>query len=432
MKTNTPFLPVSLIGLFFLCTGCASLTPPKVSLPKAPAMKLPEFPQLSKAGLNPFKSKPKVNPSSVAQPPATPERSFQLTRNRNPLAKGPGLSSMIPGVVPNADKAQADFARAQKLYRQAQTAEGEMRSKHFSQAAPAFARAGDRYPDPSLKEDALFLAAESYFFADEYPEAVEAFGGLIKEFPNTRYMDTVDKRRFSVAQYWINVEKQDSKYDILPNVADSRRPAVDTFGNAVKLYDRIRYDNPNGKLADDATMAAAVAHFERGRFGEANELFDDLRTNFPSSEHQFQTHLLGLKAKMKIYAGPDYDGTVLDEAEDIVRRMQVAFPQESKQEEEYLAGALKEIRLKKAAREFTVAKYYDNRNEYGAAQVYYDKVRQDYKDTNLALESEKRLAQIENYPKVPEQTMEWLADAFPREDNPKPLLARDPPAPLTR
>jgi outer membrane protein assembly factor BamD (BamD/ComL family) len=423
---------LKLLTLVTLISGCASFTPPKmtlpqVTLPKPPALKMPEIPNV--ASLNPFSKKPAATatePAMTYQAQEDPRknRGFQFSRLDNPITDGPGVRALLMGNAPNEPKARASFARAQQLYQQAQTQSGKERAKTFKEAAKQYKNASDRFVDPSLKEDAFFRAGESYFFADEYPDAVEAFGGLIKNFPSTRYMDVVDGRRFQIAKYWINVDKQDSKFDVLPNLTNEKRPIADAYGNAIKLYDRIRYDNPNGKLADDATMAAAVAHFESERFGEANDLFDDLRKNFPGSDHQFRAHLLGLKTKLQVYAGPDYDGTVLDEAQSIVERMRAAFPDKVKEHEEYLTNALKDVRLKMAEREYAVATFYDNRHEYGAARLYYDQVREDYHDTNLALESEKRMAQIESYPASSETSMDWLADAFPKEHDPQPLLSR--------
>ena len=426
-------LSSSCVWACLLLGGCASFSPPKPILSKLPEVKLPAVPKPGSISLNPFARRE----SAAVQTAATtsengPQRGVVPASYTNPLMSAPGLAATLIGSTPDAAKSQASLSAAERVYQQAQQAQGEQRVKSFAQAAPDFARAAERAVDDNTKEKARFLAAESYFFADDYPKAVEAQSKLLKEFPNTNYLDTIDKRRFGIAQYWIGVEKQDSKYDILPNFTNDRRPVADTFGNAIKLFDRIRYDNPNGKLADDATMAAAAGHFERGRFGEANELFDDLRENFPSSEHQFRAHLLGLKAKMKVYAGPDYDGGILDEAEELCRRVVVAFPHESREEREYLENELKNIRLKKAEREYTLARYYDRRAEYSAAEIHYGNVARDFHDTNLAAASKTRIGQLEQLPPEHKQSLQWLADAFPKEYDPQPLLSRHAPPPLIR
>ena len=91
---------------------------------------------------------------------------------------------------------------------------------------------------------------------------------------------------------------------------------------------------------------------------------------------------------------------------------------------EYLERAIRQVRLKKAEREWVMAKYYDRRKEYGAARYYYELVRRDYSDTTLANEARNRLAQIGGLPDDPPQHLAWLANLFPTAEQAKPLIAR--------
>ena len=63
-----------------------------------------------------------------------------------------------------------------------------------------YEKAAARWPDSALQEDSLLMLGESHFFADRYPSAAEAYEMLVKKYPNSRYMDTVDKRRFSIGR----------------------------------------------------------------------------------------------------------------------------------------------------------------------------------------------------------------------------------------
>jgi outer membrane protein assembly factor BamD (BamD/ComL family) len=113
------------------------------------------------------------------------------------------------------------------------------------------------------------------------------------------------------------------------NFFDKRRPMRDTFGHAVRVFDRIRIDDPTGRLADDATLAAGNAYFTAGRYLEADNFYTDLRKTFPSSEHQFRAHLLGVQAKLRSYQGSDYSGIPLDEAEKLIKQIRRQFPHEA-------------------------------------------------------------------------------------------------------
>ena len=385
--------------------------------------------QATKSSLQlPFLSRPDSAGKEEAEEASAPEQRGIAENDRSFL---PGFNNPIPRIGPitlptirrNGDE-QA-LVPAHEIFQRAMSADGDARRKLFSDAAAAYSQVVSRLKKSPYHEDAMFWLGESYFFADSYPKAMNTFGELVKTYPNSRHLDAISKRRFSAAQYWLKLKETDG-FDLYPNITNRRRPTVDTFGHAIRMFNRIRFDDPTGKLADDATMAAAVANYKKGRFDQANILFDDLRENFPNSEHQFQAHLLQLECKRKIYDGPDYDGSVLDEAENLIKQLVLQFPNKSSEQREYLQKVAGDIRLKKAQRDYERAKYYERRKEYGAARLAYAEVAKLYSDTNLGSKAEARLVALGGKPDLPEEPLQWLAELFPEEDTrPKPLIASD-------
>ena len=49
------------------------------------------------------------------------------------------------------------------------------------------------------KQDAMFMEAESYFFDDRYIKARDSYDALVKEFTNTRYLDTIIDHEWFIA-----------------------------------------------------------------------------------------------------------------------------------------------------------------------------------------------------------------------------------------
>ena len=290
--------------------------------------------------------------------------------------------------------AQQLFNEAEAKFKEAEADETESRKRKFKDAAKLYAKVANRATKSKLQEDAMFLVGESQFFAELYPQAIESFSKLVKHYQNTQHFPVVDARRFSIAKYWIEHYKKDPDWVVTPNFTSKRRPTFDKLGHAFRVLDQIRIDNPTGDLADDATMLAGVTNFEHERYMQADEMFSDLRRTFLSSEHQFNGHLLGLKAKMMLYQGADYDGTALQEAEALVKQIARQFPVESREHEEFLTNAYRDIRMNSALQDWNQAKYYDKRKEYGAARRYYGLVAQNYPDTSLAEDATARLAKI--------------------------------------
>ena len=329
------------------------------------------------------------------------------------------------GYGPSTSVARAKFIEAEGVYAQALATSGDDRNDQFQRAADLYVEAANNWPNSLLDEDARFLAGESYFFSDQYAAANTQYELLIKQHPNTRHMDVIDARRFTIAQYWLDVDKRDPQNFASVNLFDNRFPWRDTRGHAYRVFDRIRIDDPTGKLSDDATLAAANSYFAQGDFEKADEFYTDLRKTFPSSEHQFTAHFLGLKTKLLCYEGPDYSGEPLEQAEMLLKQTRRQFPKQAAEEEEYLKRVLAEIRFKKAERLWTMGRYHELRQEYRASAFYLDQVAREYTDTPFADDAKERIAAHTSDPPVPPQKLEWLVEMFPKREIAKPLFSPD-------
>lgn len=389
-------------------TGCATVTPPKS---RDPAELLSSGPTRS----------------------AVQQASFQAPDPQKKAAETLKLEDFSPdnigkttkkltGYGPNRDRAYQLFGEAEAEYKRGAELTGSERTAAFNAAAAKFNQAAESWPDSALQQDALFYAGESFFFTDQYTKANEAYEKLVKAFPNNRHMDIVDQRRFTIAQWWLDEteKKPESWWQV--NVTDQSRPWRDTRGHALRIFDKIRVDDPTGRLADDATLAAGNAQFKKGDYIRADEFYSDLRKNYPNSEHQFNAHFLGLKAKLLSYQGSSYAGAALDEGEKLVRQIRRQFPRDYEQEREFVDRAYAEIRFRKAEREFDRGSYYERRGENRAASLYYQTVVNSFADTPLAQKAENRLAAIQGRPAVPVQQAPWLVKLFPEPDKIKPVV----------
>ena len=340
----------------------------------------------------------------------------------------------LSGYGPNHELARQLYREAEETYGQAVAARGENPEAEpsaearqlFLEASDKFASAAARWPDSAMEEDALFRAGESQFFADRYVKANDFFEQLLKKYPNSRYLDLVGARRFLIAKFWLKLDSEQATYPFGLNVTDKGRPWSDTFGHAIRVYDRMRIDDPTGKLADDATLAAANAYFLKGDFVKADQYYSDLRTHFPSSEHQFMAHFLGVQAKLRGYRGPQYTGDALEQAEKLVKQIRRQFPKEMQEHQEELERAYREIRYRLAEREWIMAQFYIRQHEFGAARFYYDIIVDQYGDTPFAAKAREQVGDIAGKPPSPPQRLAWLVDLFPETATPHPIMATAP------
>lgn len=334
----------------------------------------------------------------------------------------------MAGRGPDREAARENLELGMQAYQQAVAKKnaGELDRSAFESAGLQFTQAADRWPDSALAEDALFHAGESFFFAEQFVKSNEQFERLLEAYQNSKYIDLAQARRFSIAQYWLDLTGSERESFLSVNFTDQQRPWRDTFGNALRIFNKIPLDDPTGKLADDAMLAAANTYFVTKNYIKADQYYTDLRRSYPSSEHQFKAHLLGMRSKLLSYQGPEYSGDALEAADKLLKQIRKQFPEESRQFDEELVRAYREIRYKQAERDWQLAKYFDRRREFGAARVYYDEILTEYPDTPFAEQTRERLGEIVGKPNVPPQRLSWLVNLFPSTDTQTPLLATKP------
>lgn len=358
------------------------------------------------------------------QGPVSTERVVEAGEIKDETGLIPGLDPRVQydkvktavGLGPNEQIARQDYAEGDRLFRE----------KSYKAAAEKFKAAVGRGPHSQIKQDAMFMEAESYFFDDRYIKARDSYDALVKEFTNTRYLDTVIDREWNIARYWEQYDERHKHFPLTPNVWDKSRPWFDTLGHAIKTYDNIRLNDPTGPRADDAIMATANIYFSRGRYDDADYHYTLLRREYPRSELQYEAHLLGLQAKLRKYQGENYDGTPLEEAKVLVKELNSQFAGRLKPEEKQrLATVEAQLNQEVATRDYRMAGYYDKKKDYGAARYYYAEVIKKYPDTEFAKKSRDRVVEIKGEPEIPGKPLGFLVDRLP-ESRERARVARIP------
>ena len=317
------------------------------------------------------------------------------------------------GQGPDEAKARELFAEGKDLYLK----------REFAPAADKFKDAAKRWPDSPLEEDSLFMLAESKFFSDDYPAANDAYNEILKKYSGSRRLNEIVVRQFAIAHYWHQHHNAKPRWPVTPNMMDKTRHIFDTFGHALKAYESIRLNDPTGPLADDALMATASAHFTRGRYEDADYHYGLLRREYPKSEHQFQSHLLGLQCKLRMYQGAEYDGSVLEEADKLVEQLLTQFPDKLGRERERVIQMRAELAAQRALREWEIAEYYAKGKHYGAARFHYERLVEKYPQSKLAQQAKVRLADYQDRPSNPAQ-LDWLVNLFPESQRSSAVASR--------
>ncbi|MEZ6093306.1 MAG: outer membrane protein assembly factor BamD [Pirellulaceae bacterium] len=328
----------------------------------------------------------------------------------------------------NSEKATKAFNEGQILYEKALALrESDPDSKEaietFEEAAKQFRIASSQWKDSAIEQDALFYEGESLFFANRYVQSNRTFEKLIALYNGTRYLDKAEARRFAIAQFWLGVAREEKKNVVKAPRPSAERPMMGLASESRRILNRIRIDDPTGKLADDATMALGNAFFEAEMYQEAADTYEDLRNAYPGYPNLFQAHVFELKARMNSYYGNSYDIEPLEKSDELLKLIVRRFPNEARKEEAYLGQEAVAIRSMLAERDFTLGEYYEKRGENRAAMIMFEQVAQRFGGTDFSNEAVERVAELDGKPAIPTQHGQWLVDMMSKDQEAKPLIA---------
>ena len=282
------------------------------------------------------------------------------------------------------------------------------------QAAKFFEKAAKRWPDSVLEEDALFLAAECYYFSDRYSGAVKNYEKLVKKYRNTKYMDTSTMRLFRVARFW---EKRTDEGVSFVNFRDRTRPVFDTFGYMRRAYEAIYTSDPTGPFGDKALMALAGAYMNRGinqgdsQFVEAASLYAALPDINARSEYIVQARKLELLARSKAYVGAEYDAKALEEATKLADQTLRQYGNELGSEKNNVLDIKESLTLQKADRLYEAGVFYEKKRAYSSARYNYERLLREYPTSPHYTDVEKRYARIQNLEDM-DDNLKWFKNAL--------------------
>jgi len=307
-----------------------------------------------------------------------------------------------------------EYQQAEALYEQGK----------FKQAEKAFKKIAKNkdFKQSPVREDALFMIAETQFALERYAYAQDSYDLLMKEYPSTRHLERSVKQLFSIAQTWLEFPQtvtpseiqlvdfenpqatpppSDPKHKpkgltrripILPEFWDRRRPMFDTDGRALQALKSIWLNDPTGPLADDALMLTASHYLRKGEYIEADHIYSTLREEYPQSPHLENAFVLGSHVKLMSYQGSAYDGKSLESAGELKESTLRLYPNNSAKAR--IEKDLQEIDEAKAERDWKRVLYWLKKKKPRAAAVYCNSLIENHPNSRYADLARQKLAEL--------------------------------------
>ena len=321
-------------------------------------------------------------------------------------------SPLAPGSIALLSGADSKLKTRQKLLmsgqgeKELEAAIAQYESGKRSEAVKRYSSIAKQYKETTTGEEAQYRYATAMYDANLFVKATDGYTQLVTDYPTTRYMDDTTKRLFKISRYWLDESGYKPSSEILqasaeeeqppepkrpkgipalkvvPNVFDKTRPTFDTPGRALAVLRTIWLSDPSGDLADDALIVTANHYLQTRNFVEADRYFQILRDEYPRSPHLEEAFALGSHVKLLSYQGSLYDGTPLNEAEQLKERYLRLFPDSDNRQK--LQGDLNAISNANAARVWEDVQYHRKKNNPAGIAIYCQQIIENHGHSKYA------------------------------------------------
>ena len=266
-------------------------------------------------------------------------------------------------------------------YKQAQKLFDE---EKYKDAYREFKKLLKNYPDAKEAAEAQYFLAYCLEKLDKPYEAFLEYQKVIDSYPNSQRINEVVERQYNIGEFFLNKENKKllgmSFYDFVEH------PSIEIFNTIVKKV-------PYSEYAPRAQYKLGIILMQLGRYKEARDAFQKTIDNYSDSEWAAPAKYQLAIATSKAFSGTDYDSTYLQEASERLDEFIEEHPEAQISTE--AQEQLQTLRNREAKKLFDVAQFYETQDQYDSASLYYQKIIDNYSDTEYNDEALARLDELE-------------------------------------
>jgi len=240
----------------------------------------------------------------------------------------------------------------------------------YAQAVRSAKKFVRKYPHHEGAEEAHSLAGDGEFARRRYFQAFEWSEKQIDAFPTGAYLERAIQREFKVAQAFLEGKKR-IILGFLP---------IPAREDGIEIFNRIIEHAPASELSEQSMMKIADYRFQTRKWDDAIAAYDRYLQSFGRAERAPYAMLQAARACFNSYRGPNYEETPLLEAGQRYRMFAEQFP--IRADRENVPATIEHIRQLRAQKCFRTAKFYERVRRPVAARHYYQRVLDDFPDTD--------------------------------------------------
>lgn len=252
------------------------------------------------------------------------------------------------------------------------------------------------FPEIAGPDFDVFVEAEMFYCKGKLAKTIRSHDKLLTEYPKSSFRDAALRRQFAIATSFLA-----GKTKTILGLIKLKR-----YGEGIaimeKITDRTGFDTVMGI---DAATAVAKNYEEREKFNDAYLKWWEISLHWQKGPVG-RDALLGMaRCKLAVYNGhPEhkrqlYDASCLDTAKSCYERFGLLYPDDAAEIGTY--NTVRDIDQQLAYKQLAVGRYYQNVGNVRAANLYYDMIVRDWKNSEAAKIAREMLAENQSLTDVP-------------------------------
>jgi len=262
-----------------------------------------------------------------------------------------------------------------------------------NKARKAFAKLKAGFPQLAGEDFDAYVKAELLYSQRKYIEASNTYDSFTEQFPESPFYQSALQRQYQIATAFLGGQKR--------TVLKVFR--LSAYEEGTEIMNRIADRAGDAPLARDALQTIAQSDEKRGAWHEAYLAWADVADRWPTGQIG-KDALLGMARSLEHdYRGPKFDSKVLESSKSYYAEYQERYPDTAGQIE--VPQTLNRIDEELAEKELAVADYYARTGSFTAANLYYQRIIDDWPTSSAAKSAEQKMAAVRKEQQIAQQQL---------------------------
>lgn len=255
---------------------------------------------------------------------------------------------------------------------QLQVARQAFEDKKYRLATKAAKRTVRRWPFSDYAPEAQYWLGRSYEERDMDEKAFDAYQTLLEKYPKTEHFQEVLQRQYEIANRYL----QGQWFKLWGYI-----PVYPSMNKTVELYENLIKNAPYSTVAPKAQMDIGQAREKQDDYPLAVKAYEKAADRYHDRKAVAADAVFKAgQAYLKQAKRAEYDQHAAVQAINTFTDFMALYPNDERVEE--ARKTIEELRTEQARGSFQIARFYEKKEEWEGALIYYNEVVELLKDPN--------------------------------------------------